>query len=60
MHTGLMSHQQRDLGLKSHPRDREVGNRSCDPWIGSLACYPLHLKRKGQNDIKNFAISRSC
>ena len=31
-----------DLGLKSHPEDREAGNRSCDPWIDSPACYPLH------------------
>ena len=20
----------------------EAGDRSCDPWIGSPACYPLH------------------
>ena len=20
----------------------EAGDRSCDPWIGSQACYPLH------------------
>ena len=23
----------------------ELGNRSRDPWIGSLACYPLHYRR---------------
>ena len=34
--------RRRDLGLKSHPKDREAGYRSCDPWVGSLACYPLH------------------
>ena len=31
-----------DRGVMSHPKTGEAGNRSCDPWIGNLACYPLH------------------
>ena len=27
----------------------EAGDRSCDPWIGSLACYPLHHRRSEVN-----------
>ena len=23
-------------------KTREAGDRSCDLWLGSLACYPLH------------------
>ena len=37
--------RRRDLGLKSHPKDRISGGWSRDPWIGSLACYPLHYRR---------------
>ena len=42
-----------ELILKSHPKDRKGGvlidlaisGLSCDPLIGSLACYPLHYRR---------------
>ena len=50
LNTGLTSNQdeiiwRRDLSLKSHSEDRRSGNRSCDLWIGSLACCPLHHRR---------------
>ena len=51
MNSGLTSNQQRghtdtgDLGLKSHLKTSEAGDRSRDPWIGSLVCYPLHHRR---------------
>ena len=31
----------------------EAGDRSCDPWIGSLACYPLHHRRSSMIQTKN-------
>ena len=42
-----------ELILKSHPKDRRSGvlidlaisGLSCDPLIGSFACYPLHYRR---------------
>ena len=37
--------RRRDLGLKSHPKDRRSRGRSCYPWIGGLACYPLQYRR---------------
>ena len=43
MNSGLTSHQQR-----GHTETREAGDRSCDPWIGSLACYPPHYRRSCQ------------
>ena len=33
-----------ELGLQFSliQKTGEAGDQSCDPWIGSLACYPLH------------------
>ena len=28
--------------LKSHQKTGETLARSCDPWIGNPACYPLY------------------
>ena len=48
---GLLSHQQRghmETGPRfkdSSERPEKRGDRSCDPWIGSLACYPVHYRR---------------
>ena len=36
-------------------KTEEAGDRSCDPWIGSLACYPQHYRRFSFS--KNVSIS---
>ena len=45
---GLTSHLQ-EGHMETEPRSKasserqeKRGGRYCDPWIGSLACYPLH------------------
>ena len=39
------SYEDGTSGLSLIRRTGEAGNRYCDPWIGSLACYPLHYGR---------------
>ena len=34
----------KNLKLSSE-KSGEMGDRACDPWIGSLACYLLHYRR---------------
>ena len=48
MKSSLTPHQQRGH-TETGPRfevSGEAGDRSCDPWIGSLACYPPLLNEK--------------
>ena len=48
VNSGLTSHQQRghtETGPRFKVSSERPEKRSCDPWIGSLACYPLHHRR---------------
>ena len=48
VNSGLTSHQQRghtETGPRFKVSSGEAGDRSCDPWIGSPARYPLHHRR---------------